>query len=321
MNRPNTIWPEKYRSTTLDELILPERLINYFKTALENPMQFPNMLFYSPGAGANKTSTAEVLAIALKEQYKSQWKKINSSQDGNRETIEKEIIEWGSFNGYSKAPKIVILDEIDKIKNTSTFLDPLLGSIDTLNKSVRFIMTANNLINFTEYADSRVERIDFVFTDPSEIREMKIKMYNRLVYICEAEKVEYDKTTLQLLVKTFFPDIRKLMVQLYSCYLRNGSITGSDFNNTRSFDKYARLQETLRSGDFVATRNLYNTMPPENDIFTALMTDFVTKIEHPVKQMEIVCAIRKHMIPHNTVIDKEINIASMFAEIILILNA
>lgn len=316
----DTIWCEKYRATTIDDLILPDRLHTYFRNVLEHPMQFPNMMFHSSGAGLMKTTTAEVLAMELSRRYNTKYKKINSSQDGNKETIKDEIVEWGSYNGYSKAPKIVILDETDKC-NAKTFLDPLLSTLESLNKSVRFIMTANNLQNFSEYSESRIEVFDFSIQNQEEGYELKKKMYQRLQYICEKEKVNYDLKTLQALIKEFYPDARKMMTRLYSCYLRNGEISGTDFSNRNSFDKYARLQELLLSGDFLGARAVYCAMPPENDIFTALMNDIVGKIQDPIKQMKVVCAIRKHMVPHNTVIDKEINIASMFAEIILTLTA
>jgi len=319
-NLDDTIWCEKYRASTIDDLIIPDRLRSVFVNALEHPMQFPNMMFHSSGAGMMKTTAAEVLAKEMCKRYNTKYKKINSSQDGNKETIKDEIIEWGSYNGYSKAPKIVILDETDKC-NAKTFLDPLLSTLESLNKSVRFIMTANSLQNFNEYSESRIEVYDFSIQTQEEGYELKKKMYQRLQDICAAEGVNYDVKTLQALIKEFYPDARKMLTRLYSCYLQHGEITGTSFNNRSSFDKYARLQELLLAGDFISARNVYCSMPPENDIFTALMNDIVLKIQDPIKQMRVVCSIRKHMVPHNTVIDKEINIASMFAEIILTLRA
>lgn len=318
--KPNTIWCEKYRAETIDELMLPDRLYSYFKNLLDNPMQFPNMMFHSSGAGLMKTTTALVLAKELASRYGSKYKKINSSQDGNKETIKEEIIEWGSYNGYSKAPKIVILDETDK-SNAKTFLDPLLSTIETLNQSVRFILTSNDLHNFNEYAESRIKVKDFSIQEGDEKIEMMKKMYARLISICEAEKVKYDPKSLQALIKTYFPDFRSVMEILYDVYVQHGEIVGTDFKVRGNFDKYARLQDLLVAGDFVGARTLYNGMPPERDIFTALMNDLVNRVSDPIKQMKTVCAIRKHMIPHNTVIDKEINIASMFAEIIMTLKA
>lgn len=318
-NLPNTIWCEKYRAQTIDDLIIPEKLTTFFKNAIKDPMQFPNLMLHSSGAGLMKTTTAEVLAKELCRLYGTSYKKINSSKDGNKETINAEIMEWGSYNGYSKAPKIVILDETDKC-NAKIFLDPLLSSIEELNKSVRFIMTANDLQNFNPYANSRIEVIDFSLQKKEDIYYIKRRMFDRLEEICKLEKVQYDINTLRLLINTFFPDARMMMTRLYSCYLRNGAVVGSDFSVTNSFDKYAKLQDFLLDGDFVAARTIYNSIPPENDIFSALMSDLVDKITDPIKQMRIVCAIRKHMVPHNGVIDKEINIASMFAEIILILK-
>jgi DNA polymerase III delta prime subunit len=316
----DTIWSEKYRATAIDDLILPERLLSIFRNALEHPMQFPNMMFHSSGAGMMKTTTAEVLAKEMCKRYNTKYKKINSSQDGNKETIKDEIIEWGSYNGYTKAPKIVILDETDKC-NAKTFLDPLLSTLESLNQSVRFIMTANSLQNFNQYSESRIEVFDFSVQNQDEGIELKKKMYKRLQDICIAEGVNYDVKTLQALIKEFYPDARMMMTRLYSCYLRNGEISGTSFSNRNSFDKYERLQELLLAGDFVSARNVYCSMPPENDIFTALMNDIVFKIQDPIKQMKVVCSIRKHMVPHNAVIDKEINIASMFAEIILTLRS
>ena len=318
-NLIDTIWVEKYRPTKIDDLILPDSMIDMFKNMLEAPTAFPNMLFYSPSAGVFKTTTAQVLANELKTRYKARVKKIDASLDGNKETIKDQIVEWGSYNGHSDSPAIVILDEIDK-SNKNSFLDPLLGSIEALHKSVRFIMTSNSLINFTEYADSRVETVNFSFTNENEIKQMKVKVYNRLKHICENEKVNYDVKTLQTLVKTYYPDVRKIMVKMYFCYLRNKEVTGTDFTNPKDFSKYDQIYDLLLREDFSSCRAFYNTIQTENDIFTALMTNLTTKIEDPIKQMKIVCSIREHMIPHQTVIDKEINVASMFAEIVLIIK-
>lgn len=315
----DTVWAEKYRPTKIDDLLIPNRMVTYFKNLLENPTTFPNMLFYSPSAGVFKTTCAQVLANELKSRYKARIKKINSSLDGNKDTIKDEIVEWGSYNGFTKSPSIVILDEIDK-SNKSSFLDPLLSSIETLNVSTRFIMTSNSLINFSDYADSRVERIDFTYESAAENVEVKKKLYERLIYICENEKIKYDVKTLQHLIKTFYPDVRKVMVKLYSCYMKNGEVTGTDFTNTKDLGKYDQIYDLLLRMDFNSCRTVYNTIQTENDIFTALMLNLIPKIADADQQMKAVIAIRSHMVPHQTVIDKELNIASMFAEIILILK-
>lgn len=316
----NTIWPKKYESQCIDDLILPARMIEFFKKAVDEPMQFPNLMLYSPAAGVMKTTTARVIASEMANRYDSDFKIINSSKDGNKETIQTEIIDWGSFNGFAKGPKIVILDETDK-SNPKTFLEPLLGTIEMLYESTRFILTANGLSNFAPYANSRIEVIDFTFTETSEIREMMLKLFNRLVFVCETEKIEYDPKSIQALIKTYFPDVRMVISRLYSCYLRYGKIIGDNFKNTQPFDRYVRIQDLVIGGDFTGARTLYNQMPPETDIFTAFMSqEFIERVSDATKQMKIACAVRNHMIPHNTVIDKEINISSMFAEIIMILK-
>ena len=315
----DTVWAEKYRPTKIDDLLIPNRMVMYFKNLLENPTTFPNMLFYSPSAGVFKTTCAQVLANELKSRYKARIKKINSSLDGNKDTIKDEIVEWGSYNGFTKSPSIVILDEIDK-SNKNSFLDPLLSSIETLNVSTRFIMTSNSLINFSDYADSRVERIDFTYESKEENIEVKKKLFDRLIYICENEKIKYDVKTLQHLIKTFYPDVRKVMVKLYSCYMKNGEVTGTDFTNTKDLGKYDQIYDLLLRMDFNSCRTVYNTIQTENDIFTALMLNLIPKIADADQQMKAVIAIRSHMVPHQTCIDKELNIASMFAEIILILK-
>lgn len=315
----DTIWEEKYRPTKLDDLLLPTRMVTYFKNLLDNPSTFPNMLFYSPTPGVFKTTCALVLANELKSRYKARWKKINASLDGNKDTIKDEIVEWGSFNGFSKSPSIAILDEIDKSPK-NTFLDPLLSSIETMNVSLRFIMTSNALLNFSDYAESRIELVNFTYESQEENIEVKKKLYQRLIFICENEKVKYDPKTLQCLIKTFYPDVRKVMRKLYQCYMKNGEVTGTDFSNVKDFGKYDQIYDLLLRQDFNSCRSVYNTILTENDIFTALMLNLIPKIQDADQQMKVVVAIRNHMVPHTSVIDKELNIASMFAEIILILK-
>jgi DNA polymerase III delta prime subunit len=105
----NQLFTEKYRPKTLDDLIVPERVMNQFKNGVQT-----NLLFYgTPGTG--KTSAAK----ALCNHFGHDMMYINASLDGRIDVIKSKIESFAHAfslipndrNNGEKRFKVVILDE------------------------------------------------------------------------------------------------------------------------------------------------------------------------------------------------------------------
>jgi len=91
--------------------------------------------------------------------------------------------------------------------------DSLKTVLETHSKVCSFIFLTNHKERIIEPLKSRVEIIDFIFTDKQEILSMKKQLLKRLITICEQEQVKYTKENLKKLIQKYFPDMRKILIE------------------------------------------------------------------------------------------------------------
>ena len=86
-------WVEKYRPSSLDELIAHEEIINILNKLIETN-KLPHLLFYGP-PGTGKTST--IIACAKKmygNNYSSMTLELNASDDRGIDVVRDQIKEF-----------------------------------------------------------------------------------------------------------------------------------------------------------------------------------------------------------------------------------
>jgi len=201
----NYIWALKYRPTTIDELILPNNLKQRLKQIVERK-QIPNLLFNGQ-AGIGKTSSAYVLA----KEFDAKTLYINGSLNTSIDVVRQEVIQFASTKSFDNTKKIVIMDECDRLSPNAQ--DSLKTVLETHSKVCSFIFLTNHKERIIEPLKSRVEIIDFIFTDKQEILSMKKQLLKRLITICEQEQVKYTKENLKKLIQKYFPDMRKILIE------------------------------------------------------------------------------------------------------------
>jgi len=160
----NALFTEKYRPKNLDELILPERVMNKFKNGLTQNVLFAG----SPGTG--KTSTAK----AIINQFELPYLYINASRDTSVDVIRTQITDFCStmsiLDDRNKF-KVVILDEVDGVSDQ--FFKALRATMEQFASNSRFIATCNYINKLPDAILSRFEVINFDF-DKSEETDQKI---------------------------------------------------------------------------------------------------------------------------------------------------
>lgn len=106
IDEKQSIWSEKYKPQTIDDVILPEKLRTSIKTGLENGT-LPNLGLWSYLPGLGKSSLAN--AIANHQNVEAYW--VNASLNKGIDLIRNEIHAFASRRSISNKLKVVIMDE------------------------------------------------------------------------------------------------------------------------------------------------------------------------------------------------------------------
>lgn len=218
-NNLKLTWPEKYRGKDLDSLILPEKIDKLFRFAIEQDT-VGNYIFYSAASGTGKSSLARAIPEMLNVDYKFLY--------GKRDAEIMEIIdEYGMYSSPDGRPRFVIIDEADKANNPDKFYRFLQSNIEDSKSTLRFILTCNEFWRFPAAIVSRCTPIEFVVPD-EEISDYQKRLFKHLMGIARKETMtcpdadRIDKNTVARIMYENFPDIRRMLGVMESCYQMNG---------------------------------------------------------------------------------------------------
>jgi len=318
MQSINQLFTEKYRPKNLEELILPERVMNKFKDGLVQNMLFAG----SPGTG--KTSTAK----ALVNQFELPYLYINASTDTSVDVIRTKIIDFCStVSIIDKAGmfKVVILDEVDGVSDQ--FFKALRATMEQFASNSRFIATCNYINKLPDPILSRFEVINFDF-DKDEETELTKKYIKRVYEICGKEGMTIEKPALVEFVRRNFPDLRSTLNKLQGYKTQgNTNITAEDVKKFNSVYKDVFelvFNETDPAKNYqLLVSNYANKV---DDILQTLGEEFIEYIQqerttHVKFIPQIIITVAKHQAQRVHVIDPVITMLSCIYEIQSIINS
>jgi len=257
---------QKYRPSSFKGLVAQEHVKVTLQNALKKDMLTHAYLFCGP-RGTGKTSTARLLAKAInceKLDPKS-FEPCNScdicKQINNGSLVDLIEIDAASNRGVDEirdlresvkfAPsqsknKVYIIDEVHML--TKEAFNALLKTLEEPPKNVYFILATTELHKIPDTIVSRCQRFGFRRINLEDIS-------NHLAYICDEEKVKYDKTALDkvsLRSEGCMRDALSLLDQLISF----GDI------NTENLNQILGASQNDSVNDFVD--NLINSKISEN---------------------------------------------------------
>jgi DNA polymerase III delta prime subunit len=311
MNPKKALWTERYRPTTLDELIVPDRVFNKLKSGV-----YQNLLFYG-GPGSGKTSSAKILASNHPYIY------INCSSETGVDIVRTKIAEFCStlsvIDGEKKL-KVVILDEFDGVSDA--YMKALRGTIEQFEKTARFVATCNYFNKIPDNIQSRFECINFDFNEVEE-KEIEKKYFKRVYEIVKTEGMDIEKDALIELVRRKFPDLRSTINVLQGYYAEGKiKITAEDVKKFHGVfkDLYEHIfnpsNDEVKNYQFLVS----NYSARVDDVVQALGTDFIEYIQMEKPQLmrkvgEICYEVNRHSYELRFVIDPAITMLSLVYKI------
>lgn len=303
----NFLWVERYRPTRIDDCILPERLKAIFRNHVASG-DIPNLLL-SGGPGVGKTTVAK----AMLNEIGADFIEINGSMNGNIDTLRIEIQNFASTVSFTGGRKFVILDEMDHLNANST--QPALRNfMEQYAKNCGFIGTCNYKERIiAPLAKSRMATVEFNVSK-REIAELAPQFLKRVCGILDNEGVTYDKKVLAAVIAKFFPDWRRVLMELQN-YASTGAIDSgmlSDFSEER----FKVLLGYMREKNFTSVRRWIG----ENEDVTA--AEFYRKFYETANDVmdkgsvpQLVLHLANYQFKEVTVADTQINRAAFAVEV------
>ena len=298
MSRFDSLWVEKYRPATLDEIVLDSHnrsIVNKFSTAKE----IPNLLFVG-AAGIGKTSLAKILVKSVLE---AQYLYINASDENGIDTIRIKVTNFSKVKSFDGSIKVIILDEVDGL--TLDAQRALRNTMEEYSEYVRFILTANYKHKVIPALQSRCQFLDLVPHEEGFIERCK--------FVLAEEGISYeDESKLVEFCRHLYPDLRKTINELQKCSV-DGQINIQQTNISKTFVE--NLYQLVQKGLVLKLRKLVieNETKFGND-YTELLRSLFNyahdvKIKDDIKR-EHLLIIAEHLYRMAFVLDPEINFYS-----------
>lgn len=302
-NAEHTLWVEKYRPETLHDYVGNEAVKDKISIYLESG-DVPHLLLYG-AAGTGKTSLAKLIAknIDCDLMY------INASDENNVDTVREKVKNFASTIGF-RPWKMIILDESDFL--TPNAQAALRNLMETFSKTTRFILTCNYVEKIIDPIQSRCQT--FAITPPSK-KDVAVRVVN----ILNSESISYTPEDVVSIINAGYPDIRRI---LNACQRQV-------VNNVLKIDK----QSLIESNYMDKIVELLKDKPDRKSMFTSIrqiladshVKDFSALYKHLYDNIDvygvghiaaIILIIAESQYKDTFVVDKEINVMSMFVQII-----
>jgi len=189
------IWVEKYRPKTIQDFIGSSHLKQTFENYITNK-EIPHIMLYGP-PGTGKTS----LSFILVNNIPCDSLVINASDENKVDDIRYKVQDFAKTMGIHPL-KIIFLDEADRM--TPDAQGVMRNLMETYASHTRFILTCNYQEKLQPAIKSRCQCFEIKPPQKSDCG-------TKLIKILDSEGIKYSKEDLLFIVKSYFPDFRKII--------------------------------------------------------------------------------------------------------------
>lgn len=305
INTDEFVWVQKYRPSTINEIILTDSLKKIFNGIVKEG-KCPNLLL-SGTSGVGKTT----VAYALAKELNADLMYINASSESSIDVIRTKVLQFASTISFSGGSKITLLDEFDGMSPNA--MNALKGFLEEFSSNHSFIFTSNSLHKIIEPLQSRCQVIDFGVSNADKAK-LAAQFFKRVTQILEYEKIEYEKPIVAEIVQEFFPDFRKCLNALQK-YSQSGKID-SGILSSFSSDNFNVLIKSLKDKKFTDMRRwlVQNNDIDPNKLFREFYDTASDKME--AKSIPaLILHLGEYQYKSAFSLDQEINTAAFLTEV------
>jgi replication factor C small subunit len=236
------MWVEKYRPTTLKEIINQRDIVTGLSNFSKEPDEIPHLLFSGP-AGVGKTTTALCLAKELLgEPWRRDTLELNASDERGIKMVRERVKEFAAVmklptdRDTKKMFRIIILDEADEM--TSEAQTALRRIIEDSSRTTRFIIICNYLSQIIEPIQSRC----VVFKYRRLSRE---DVSDHLRSICNKEGIKFEEKALSTIYDATQGDLRH-SINILQAAAGMGYISSSNVISSIGLSGKSRVKEIIK---------------------------------------------------------------------------
>ncbi len=196
-NALDTLWVEKYRPQSFDEMVLSEKFKRKFVSFVDT-QSIPNMMFAS-GPGTGKSTVARILRDSIIKDD-ADLLQFNGSSTTGVDNIRKDVTMFLESPPLVSNIKLVYVDEADRMSPAAQ--DALKGIMEQFSRYGRFLFTINHKSRVSKELFSRVQLFEF--------EKLPMDVIQKTVYhILDSEKIKYDEKNVNKILDDLYPDVRR----------------------------------------------------------------------------------------------------------------
>lgn len=244
----SSIWTEKYRPTTFDDIKGQKEIVEKVRAFVEFK-NMPHLLFSGP-AGVGKTTLSLVIARQLfGEHWRENTLELNASDERGIDVVRVKVKDFARTKAIGDVPfKIIILDESDAL--TREAQQALRRTMENYTKTARFLLLANYSSKILDPIQSRCAVFRFKPLSKEEIFAVIDK-------IAKEEELLLSLETKEALFEVCDGDVRRLENIMQSCAVLQKKIDPELIFSMASVAKPKEVNEVLSlaaKGNFPESR-------------------------------------------------------------------
>jgi len=300
------LWVEKYRPNTVADYVFRDEKQKKQVKSWVGSGAIPHLLF-SGSAGTGKTTLAKLLLNELGVDG-GDVMIINASNENNVDTMRTKINGFASSLPFGGDFKYVLLDEADYLSPSAQAI--LRNMMEAFSMTCRFILTCNYPNKVIPAIHSRCQGYHIEKLDQDEFTA-------RVATIAMTESVELDLDTLDIFVRSTYPDLRKC-INMVQQNVVDGKLQQPGNGESGESDWILEYVAMFQIGKIAEARKLIvaQAQAQEYDgVFRKLYENLDWFGEDDMIKGRALICIRDGLVNHALVSDPEINLSATLLEL------